>query len=70
MGRTKNILGRAYERVKKSQGEHTGNQYTMERDHFDPIPTADTLAKQYAVSPATIKRAAADYRLIADKPAG
>lgn len=50
------LRGRRYNRVKKGVGEHTGNQYTLEKGQNDPIPTADSLAKEYGVSPATIKR--------------
>jgi len=58
------IMGRAYERTKR-QGERTD----LTLDQSDPkLHTSEVLAKQYDVAPATIKRAAADYRLIADKP--
>ena len=52
------IRGRIYNRTKKAQGEHEGNQHTKpERAQIDPFPkTADKLAEQFKVSPATIKR--------------
>ncbi len=51
------MRGRIYNRAKKNVGEHSGNQYTeVEKDQIDPIPTAERLAKEHGVSPATIKR--------------
>lgn len=51
------MLGRRYNRTKKAVGEHRGNQH-LERDQNEPLPkTADRLAKQHGVSPATVKRA-------------
>jgi len=50
------LRGRRYNRMKKAQGEHKGNQHS-ERGQNDPLPkTADTLAKQHGVSSSTIKR--------------
>lgn len=51
------VLGRIYNREKKSVGQHKGNQHTMEKDQIDPIPTADRIAADHGVSPATVKRA-------------
>ena len=57
-------MGRAYERTKTvGHGFKSGGQSDPQNTH-----TSEILAKQYAVSPKTIKRAAADFRLIADKP--
>lgn len=52
------ILGRRYNRQKKSQGGDRGNQYVA-KDQIDTLPTADRLAAEYGVSPATVKRAGA-----------
>ncbi|MCP5158800.1 MAG: hypothetical protein H6975_05180 [Gammaproteobacteria bacterium] len=49
------LRGKRYNGEKKAVGEHTGNQH-MERDQNDPIPTADRLATEFKVSPATVKR--------------
>ncbi len=51
------ILGRKYNRTKKAQGGTGANQYEQ-RDQNDPsAKTADKLAAQHGVSPATVKRA-------------
>ena len=50
------LLGRRYNRAKKAQGEHVGNQY-MERRQIDGFPTADRLAVEHGVSPRTVERA-------------
>lgn len=55
-------LGRRYNRTKKKQGQHEGNQHTnLERDQIDPFPnhakTAEKLAKEHGVSAPTVKRA-------------
>jgi len=57
------IMGRAYERVKR-QGERTDLTFRQSGEKL----AAEVLAKQYDVSPRSIERAAADYRLIADDP--
>ncbi len=50
------ILGRRYNRTKKAVG--SVNQHTVARDQNDPQQkTADKLAAEYNVSPATVKRA-------------
>lgn len=60
------IMGRAYERVKKAQVGRADRD--LSGDQSDHPKTADILAEQYDVGPATIRRAAADFRLIADEP--
>lgn len=50
------IIGRRYNRQKKAQGGDRGNQYVA-KDQIDTLPTADKLAAEYGVSPATVKRA-------------
>lgn len=53
------LLGRRYNREKKKHGAETGgrgNQHVV-KDQTDTLPTADKLAQQYSVSPATVKRA-------------
>ena len=51
------LLGRKYNRQKKSQGGDRGNQYVA-KDQNDTLPTADKLAVQHGVSAPTVKRAA------------
>ncbi len=49
------LLGRRYNRAKKAHG---GDRKSEEsRDQIDPLKTADKLAKEHGVSPATVKRA-------------
>lgn len=50
------ILGRRFNRAKKPHGGDRGNQYVA-KDQNDPLPTAEKLANEYNVSPATVKRA-------------
>lgn len=51
------LLGRKYNRAKKKQGGTGANQYEQ-RDQNDPsAKTADKIAAQHGVSPATVKRA-------------
>ena len=50
------LLGRKYNRQKKSQGGDRGNQYVA-KDQNDTLPTADKLAVQHGVSAPTVKRA-------------
>jgi hypothetical protein len=52
------IRGRIYNRMKKAQGAPEGNQNrNIQRDQIEPVErTADKLAEQFKVSPATIKR--------------
>ena len=50
------LLGRRYNRVKNNRGGDHGNQYVA-KDQIDTLPTADRLAVEYGVSPATVKRA-------------
>lgn len=49
------LRGRRYNRAKKARGGDRGNQYVA-KDQNDTLPTADRLAKEHGVSPATIKR--------------
>ena len=49
------LLGRRYNRAKKAHG---GDRKSDEsRDQFEPLKTADRLAAEHGVSPATVKRA-------------
>ena len=49
------LLGRRYNRAKKSHG---GDRKSEEsRDQFEPLKTAEKLATEHGVSPATVKRA-------------
>ena len=49
------LLGRRYNRAKKAHG---GDRKTSEsRDQIEPLKTADKLAAEHGVSPATVKRA-------------
>jgi len=42
------LVGKLYRETKKEQGEHTGNQYTMERGNNFPLPkTAERIAEQF-----------------------
>jgi hypothetical protein len=50
------LLGRRYNRVKRQDGGH-GNQKSG--DQIDTPKTADRLATEHGVSPATVKRAGA-----------
>jgi hypothetical protein len=52
------IRGRIYNRMKKAHGAPEGNQNrNIQRDQIEPVErTADKLAEQFKVSPATIKR--------------
>ena len=44
-------IGKIYRETKKGQGEHTGNQYTMERGNNFPLPkTAEKIGEQFNVS--------------------
>jgi hypothetical protein len=48
------LLGRRYNRVKKRQGGAHGNQYVA-KGQIDPLPTtAERLAAEHGVSPATV----------------
>ena len=53
------LIGRRYNRVKKSQGAPSGNSNAAKQtDQNDPVvSTADKLATDYGISPATVKRA-------------
>jgi phage N-6-adenine-methyltransferase len=52
------LIGKIYRETKKEQGEHTGNQYTMERANNLPLPkTAERIAEQFNVSHQTVKNA-------------
>lgn len=51
------ILGRRYNRAKKSIGGTGSNQYEQRDQNDPPAKTADKLATEYNVSPATVKRA-------------
>jgi hypothetical protein len=46
------LLGNRYNRQKKARGNPSGVL-----GQNDPLPTADKLAAEYGVSPATVKRA-------------
>ena len=49
------LLGRRYNRAKKAHG---GDRKSEEsRDQFEPLKTAEKLATEHGVSPATVKRA-------------
>ena len=49
------LLGRRYNRAKKAHG---GDRKSEEsRDQFEPLKTAEKLAAEHGVSPATVKRA-------------
>lgn len=49
------LLGRRYNRAKKAHG---GDRKTEEsRDQNEPLKTAEKLAVEHGVSPATVKRA-------------
>jgi len=51
------LLGRRYNRAKKAQGGTGANQH-MQKDQIEPsASTAEKLAKEHGVSPATVKRA-------------
>jgi len=54
------LLGRRYNRAKKAHGAEPGgrgNQHSV-KDQIDPLPsTAEKLAAEHGVSPATVKRA-------------
>ena len=61
------MRGRIYNRTKKAVG--SVNQYTSGRDQNDPQQkTADIVAQQHGVSPATIKRDGAAAKLLEDHP--
>jgi N6-adenosine-specific RNA methylase IME4 len=51
------ILGRRYNRAKKSIGGTGANQYEQRDQNDPPAKTADKLATEYNVSAATVKRA-------------
>lgn len=51
------ILGRRYNRAKKSIGGTGSNQYEQRDQNDPPAKTADKLSTEYNVSPATVKRA-------------
>ncbi|MEX0774678.1 MAG: hypothetical protein WD042_03070 [Phycisphaeraceae bacterium] len=53
------LLARRYNRAKKREGGSGRNQHSEERDQNDPVAqrTAERLAKEHGVSPATVKRA-------------
>ena len=66
------LLGRRYNRMKKSKGAPTGNtnaeKQIAQNDPF--VSTADKLAIEHHVSPATVKRAgkaAADFEVFPDE---
>ena len=56
------LLGRRYNRVKKNEGGNGSNQHNKQLAQFDPVAppksTADRMATEYGISPATVKRAA------------
>ena len=61
------VLGRIYNREKKAQGAEKGgrgNQHVVKVQN-DTLPTAERIAAQHGVSPATVKRAGklAAYRM-------
>jgi len=49
------LLGRRYNRTKKPAHGRTGRDFSG--NQFEPPKTAESLAKQHGVSPATVKRA-------------
>lgn len=53
------LLGRRYNRAKKAKGAPAGNSNAAKQiDQFDPVvSTAEKLAAEHGVSPATVKRA-------------
>ena len=50
------LRGRRYNRAKKAQGGTGANQYKQRGQNDPPAKTAELLAKEHGVSPATIKR--------------
>ena len=50
------LRGRRYNRAKKAQGGTGANQYKQKGQNDTSANTADRLAKEHGVSPATIKR--------------
>lgn len=55
VGTRKRCAGRRYNRAKKAHG---GDRKSEEsRDQFEPLKTAEKLATEHGVSPATVKRA-------------
>lgn len=50
------MRGNIYNAEKKREGGSGANQYTVQLDHCDPVPTADRLASEFGVSAPTIKR--------------
>ena len=53
------LMGRRYNRAKKAQGAQAGNSNAeKQKDQIDPVvSTAEKLATEHGVSPATVKRA-------------
>lgn len=50
------LRGRRYNRVKGKQGGTGANQYTAQTAQHEPSATAQKLAQEHGVSPATVKR--------------
>lgn len=61
------ILGRRYERDKGKQGGTGANQH-VQTGQIEPSATAQKLATEHSVSPATVKRAAKFYKEIEKTP--
>ena len=54
------LVGQLYNQRKKAVGGSRGNQYTAPKDQNDPLPkdtTAEVVAAETGLSPATVKRA-------------
>ena len=64
------LLGRIYNRTKKDKGGTGANQHTKQIDQSDlsATSTAATLAKQYGVSEATVKRAGKFAEKVEQRP--
>jgi hypothetical protein len=58
------LRGYLNEQEKRQAGGTGANQHTAQRDQTDPAATAERLAREHKVSPATIKRDAKFYRAV------
>jgi len=65
---TRYVIGRLYERTKKANDGSRGNQWTRATDQIDTSQTADRIAKDHGVAPATVKRAAKFAREVDASP--
>lgn len=64
------LIGRRYSRTKKAQGAPAGNDNAAKQtDQNDPVvSTADRIAKDHGVAPATVKRAAKFAQQVDEHP--